>query len=636
MSVVGRGRERMEWHFRAMSDGEINVDPIEGEFFTIGDIESLADGLVREAIQNSLDARIPGQQVRVRFHFSGPQIALSKEERTPFLRGMRRHLESRNSGIATPPREEEGMDFLLIEDFGTSGLEGDPEQVEDADAEDTTPKNDFFYFWRNIGRTAKGETDLGRWGLGKTVFQAASRINAFFGFTRRAEDGRCLLMGQSVLKIHWIDGTRYAPYGYFAHVRGDLALPCEHPQELQRFCDAFWVRRDEPGLSIAIPYLSTEITVELIERSVMRHYFVPILTGDLVVEIGDGIVTRTIDGSSLRKKSVDDALIALADQALTHRVKPLLCGPPSRGKAPRWSSAVLQDSVVDQGREALARNGRVVFDVPVWVARKGEAPAETRFLVALERDGKLKRGESAFVRDGIRLAGIHPALPSELRAFVYVRDRILSRFLGDSENPAHTEWQERSPKFKDAYELGPSTLRYIKNAPRELWDLLTRPAEGRDQDLLGEIFSIEADETEPATVLAPSRAEEPGVGAAAEDAGEVAGTDPSFNLTRIAGGFRVSMARGARAVPDEVVIRVAFEVRRGNPFSHYSEYDFVLDEEPIVVMARNAEIVERNKNRLRLKPEGRGFGVVVKGFDVRRDLRVRVEAGRSSSRRTGS
>ncbi len=43
-----------------MTRGEINVDPIEGEFFSTEVLGSLPDALVREAIQNSLDAGIPG------------------------------------------------------------------------------------------------------------------------------------------------------------------------------------------------------------------------------------------------------------------------------------------------------------------------------------------------------------------------------------------------------------------------------------------------------------------------------------------------------------------------------------------------------------------------------------------------
>jgi len=37
------------WHFRRMQPGEMNIDPIEAEFFSTEALGSLADALVREA-----------------------------------------------------------------------------------------------------------------------------------------------------------------------------------------------------------------------------------------------------------------------------------------------------------------------------------------------------------------------------------------------------------------------------------------------------------------------------------------------------------------------------------------------------------------------------------------------------------
>ena len=56
--------EPRRWHFRRMGKAEMNDDPIQGEFFTNQDI---ADRLVRETLQNSLDAAIGSDQVVVRF-----------------------------------------------------------------------------------------------------------------------------------------------------------------------------------------------------------------------------------------------------------------------------------------------------------------------------------------------------------------------------------------------------------------------------------------------------------------------------------------------------------------------------------------------------------------------------------------
>ena len=210
-----------------MQPGEINVDPIEGEFFTTEAIGSITDALVRESIQNSLDAARSDEPVTVRFSFfSRPNPGydagiVSKR----YIDGLSPHLQAKHAGLQDIPSAAEPINYLLIEDYGTRGLQGDATQYDDLD--DDYKKNDFYYFWRNIGRTRKEATDLGRWGLGKTVFQAASRINSFFGMTVRHDDGQMLLMGQSVLKIHKADGTRYSPYGYFGRFKGDLALPVD-------------------------------------------------------------------------------------------------------------------------------------------------------------------------------------------------------------------------------------------------------------------------------------------------------------------------------------------------------------------------------------------------------------------------
>jgi hypothetical protein len=213
------------WQFRKMNKGEMNVDPIEGEFFSTEALGSLPDALIREAIQNSLDAAIPEEQVKVVVTFSSSDQNLPASKIEYYLKGLRSHLEARESGLIERVTLTGPMDFLVIEDFGTRGLEGEVREDEDKRAEGE--KNDFFYFWRNIGRAVEGATDRGRWGLGKTVFQAASRINSFFGLTiRRGNPGK-QLMGQSVLKIHWCDGSKHGPYGYYGVFEGDFALPFE-------------------------------------------------------------------------------------------------------------------------------------------------------------------------------------------------------------------------------------------------------------------------------------------------------------------------------------------------------------------------------------------------------------------------
>ena len=115
-------KQKPTWKFRQMSRGEINVDPIEGEFFSTEILGSLSDAVIREAIQNSLDAGIPGQQVKIVITFSSPDQKLGTDAATRYLHGLREHLDAKSSGLTNGIDYERPMDFLLIEDFGTKGL----------------------------------------------------------------------------------------------------------------------------------------------------------------------------------------------------------------------------------------------------------------------------------------------------------------------------------------------------------------------------------------------------------------------------------------------------------------------------------------------------------------------------------
>src|SRR5438094_35679 len=107
------------WHFRSMEPGEVHVDPVHDEFFKAQD---LADALVRESIQNSLDAKATRSRspVRVRFRFAAGAHALPAEAVGEYFGGLGAHLHAVAKSIHTIlPRDDESVPYLLIEDFGT-------------------------------------------------------------------------------------------------------------------------------------------------------------------------------------------------------------------------------------------------------------------------------------------------------------------------------------------------------------------------------------------------------------------------------------------------------------------------------------------------------------------------------------
>ena len=67
------------WTFTLKAKNEKTRNPVSGEFFASDAIKNAGEALIREAIQNSLDARPdrPNGQAQVRIYISGQSKALA-------------------------------------------------------------------------------------------------------------------------------------------------------------------------------------------------------------------------------------------------------------------------------------------------------------------------------------------------------------------------------------------------------------------------------------------------------------------------------------------------------------------------------------------------------------------------------
>ena len=98
-----------------------------------------------------------------------------------------------------------------------------------------------------------------------------------------------MLMGQSVLKIHKLNGLRYAPYGFFAEFDNELPLPVENLGYIASFAEQFHIDRlEKPGFSILVPYPDRAINPADSVKSAIKHYFFPIISGKLTFELRYG------------------------------------------------------------------------------------------------------------------------------------------------------------------------------------------------------------------------------------------------------------------------------------------------------------------------------------------------------------
>src|SRR5690606_9685875 len=91
-------------------------------------VRDIANAVVREGIQNSLDASQDGRPIRVRIAL-GEWTPEQAQERLPaYEDGFREHLDVESVATKIPdlPAEQDRFRYLVFEDFGTTGLRGDP------------------------------------------------------------------------------------------------------------------------------------------------------------------------------------------------------------------------------------------------------------------------------------------------------------------------------------------------------------------------------------------------------------------------------------------------------------------------------------------------------------------------------
>jgi len=574
--------------------------------------------VVRESIQNSLDAKLPSSKnVLVRFSLKSKSLPKFFDYYSELIP----HVES--CGFNFNPETKKEFKFLVIEDFGTIGLDGPITRTELK----SQGKSNYYNFWWREGISLKEGRDAGRWGLGKTVFFISSELRSFWGYTIRNNDNRELLLGKALLKSHQFEGNQYDYYAYFS-------VEDNHPIESQDFIREFKkrfdiTRKDEPGLSIIIPYPVEDISTNALIRAVIQHYFYPIIKGTLIVEVEDNSHTFTIDHQSifeLAKKqnwketswenhSVESILFFIYNSVKTEDNNFFTL--ENYEGAPKISE-VLFGNNLESAQKRFNENYLVPLHIPVKIESIDGSIQESYFRAFIQKDETLSRPEEFYVRSGILISEIK-MIRGNVRALLTAEDEVVAKFLGDSESPAHTDWKERTESFKQKYKLATYTLRFIRSSIRDLIKILDIPPPGIDKDFLKEIFNIPNEVGKKLGELSSD-----------EFLTDPITKDDTFNIQKITGGFKVSINKKEQFKPINAHLEVAYNTKRGNPFSKYDIWDFALSLEhkgvnyinPEIIGGRITRIVE---NFMMFNIENPNFALKITGFDPNRELVVSLK-----------
>lgn len=624
------------WVFPGVRPFEVQSRDLSEDNFA-KETRSSLEILIREALQNPIDARASDNKgpVRVRINLL-PHGHFDADYLAGLLGG---DFEARLIAAGGDPLPDLSCaSVLVMEDFGTSGLQGAWDNP-DADG----PGENWNAFWFREGEGAKAAGSNGRAGQGKVTYYRIGAARAVFGFSVRKSDTKQLLMGRSAFRrVYSHKGSKYHRHSFWCVGGGEQPLPLCDAENVAAFRSAFGLSRlSEPGLSLVIPFAVGFEPKEAI-RTIITDFYYPIVCGRLEVSIG---------GLDITSASVD----AIAEQVLSDEVAREKKSSFTKGfrmfvrevidadrngivpvmLKPGWDkSTLLKDDAFPEGalgqlKSDMERGERVAVRFPVNLREKSGGTITTWFDVHLQVPEELDRAEEAYIRRDLLIGAeshlMSSAYLQKARGLTLIEDSNLSAFLADAEEPTHLKWNGCLPRLTEAYMSPQAPLRAVRNAAPRLLALVSNGLVKRDVKALVKYFTKPADEGKSHQA-----------GGEKQGGKEIKGDQhpplpirKPFRITADADRVHVlpngNAAPTADELPIECVLELAYEGLDLNPFHAYDPFDFDLDVaggHDIIVSG--ASITLRKGNRVAFSITDPAFALEVGGFDSNIRLRARL------------
>lgn len=636
--------------------GNVDRDDNDDEHFKGAD--STTQSFARENTQNISDVRLSGSSdpARIRVFVSGSERALSQEKAAKYFGGFKAHIEASLSKSRLRPQVLDGdCQFLVIEDFNTTGLTGDVNKQHESQGSG----NHFYGFFRSAGKSAK-ISGGGSWGVGKIVNNMASSVGAFFGYSVRCstngagDDTPRVLMGRATLTTHEIDSVNYSPDAFFAF-REESGLntfptPIVEENLLDEFVVDWQLERGpgQTGLSIVVPYCDDNVDVRSLPFYLVAETYGFIIAGLQTLEIDLPGFHKVIDVNTIEQFCSE--MILLNDDnewaSLLERIRLVKASKVKESSSeeivlPEVTGAVsAADFVRNLSKEIKVRineeflaASQLLIVVPVRIL-------ETPFNQAqISHAGSVKVAIGSYpaendsfypeyFRDWLRIGvglrkrsrGERPMgrRTSQIRTIVNVEGgqaNGLAMLLRASEGIAHAKWDSGTKGFKDRWVDGEAWINFSKYLPLELADI----ARGLTNELDYTVFPFLADSGEqrtPEDPPPPTRPTPP----------PLPPPTPGLRIEEILGGFSVAIPQEYSSSRIEII--AAYNVSRGNPIANWAPADFKFDDLNVDVQGGRA--ILKNGNQLTIEIDNpEELSVRVTGFDSNRDLVVKAKPGAS-------
>ncbi len=625
------------WQFRTLNPNDTSGTSTAEDNFAQEERTSV-DILVRECIQNPLDARLGDAAVRVNFKWRELVTGTSC-----FLNDLLTE-EFRNqqafAGVQQATDMPAVVKVLVIEDFGTIGLRGRyDDSAVDGDEENWNA------FWFREGEGAKPSKANGGAGQGKLTMYVASDIRTVAALTTRESDGKRLLFGGCRFRRNYVVGNdRYAREARWGETSDpmELAMPVEQSSVLDQYEEELKIERgDRPGTTFLIPVPDQTITPDAITAAVINEFYLPVLRGRLTVYVDDReISSATI--TELASQLPDKLRLTPSFRTFLNEVASQHLGLQEQeavfnggwGKETKLTLDSLRDSNIEVLREKFQAGSIISAEFPISISPNSSDRMEGVLKVFLQEAGSGEM-EELFVRQDLAidkeksLRGAKRLAPA--RALILVDDENLSRFLAAAEEPTHREWNGSRPKLASHYRNAALTLRLVRHAASRLLELLVPPAT-KDTLALAAFFPDMAAKKETPSAKQPKKKDAPD----GENDGLLDIPPPKprkLDLVPLDDGAMVRVNPSLAdqcGFPMPCKLELAYATELGKPFDQWDAADFYLTGSSHIISTSGVgEIIPRGNEITFEIGEPDGY-FSISGFDKNRQLEMRLKYSESS------
>ena len=604
----------MQWRFEVKTPTEPNSNSGVYEHFTDGEVEAL----VREVIQNSIDANVSGGVTKVHFTFGKAKNDFRDKH---FAGKLLSHLNMKKSlrdGDFTTfqkmkDRFDDGkwdneLDYLLVEDFGTSGLSGNHNAMSsteyDSKGNPLEVNNRFQKFHWDWGGNddEHGEGSGGAWGYGKAALTLASKIKTIMSLSTRnviEDDDTTLeqtLFGLSLISPHADISAKpkpidYRMYGYYCINPEKDILPHSSNLHGMTYLEDFKkevniTRKcsiDERGLSVLIPWPKKVFTPESILCSVINNYSYALQNGLLEVKI----TASSGKSSTIQKTNVltfikedkfgweKDEQSSLLDlnELLNCAETPLKLTIPDKAK---HNITPILDALTDDQKKEWSE----YFNDP---SSKGMKNVRVTLPLEIDETGKIEHGtfqttfknklESSrtfFQRHVIRVMeperNQNYKQPNTIALTEIKNDKnnALHKFLRKAEPPSHMKWEVNGNKKTRKWTTPRNILDFVQRFVPKFISYFKTSASGDPVATGWATFSSKGNQKKKAFPKIP------------KVPSSLKKSKWPLDMTKIVNGMKFTKPTGSTKITKgtKIKIEAALSYSKGDDFSNWEKSDF--------------------------------------------------------------